>query len=121
MKHIKLFEEIGSYEPGDYKPTGYKVDDVVEVKFVGIRNPALKFSVFKDKHGKIVDIKKIPTIRFPYRVGENFGRSIEIWACNNNFIIDGKNMCPEEKIFGVRKKDIPSGHPLRYIYPNKFK
>jgi hypothetical protein len=29
--------------------------------------------------------------------------------------------CPEEKIFGIRKKDIPQGHELRMLYPHKFR
>ena len=35
--------------------------------------------------------------------------------------MDGKDMCPEEKIFGMRTKDIPKGHELRSLYPNKFR
>jgi len=35
--------------------------------------------------------------------------------------MDGKDMCPEPKIFGMRAKDIPQGHPLRSIYPGKFR
>jgi hypothetical protein len=26
-----------------------------------------------------------------------------------------------EKLFGIKLKDIPKGHPLRFIYPNKFR
>ena len=43
------------------------------------------------------------------------------WACNNLFLIDGKDTCPEKKVFGIRASDIPQGHELRKIYPNKFK
>ena len=27
----------------------------------------------------------------------------------------------ERKVFGIKIKDIPKGHPLRFIYPNKFR
>lgn len=27
----------------------------------------------------------------------------------------------DKKLFGIKLKDIPKGHPLRLIYPNKFK
>ena len=27
----------------------------------------------------------------------------------------------EEKIFGIRKKDIPQGHELRMMFPHKFR
>ena len=35
--------------------------------------------------------------------------------------MDGKDTCPEKKIFGVRAKDVPQGHEWRHIFPNKFK
>lgn len=69
--------------------------------------------------------------RFPFPVGSNWNRSIETWACNNGFnkiqtLINGTvsaelDPCPEEKIFGIRKKDIPKGHELRILYPHKFR
>jgi hypothetical protein len=52
---------------------------------------------------------------------EQYTRSIETWACNNGFKIDGKDPCPEKKIFGIRAKDIPQGHELRMLFPNKFR
>jgi hypothetical protein len=70
-------------------------------------------------------------IRFPFNVGSIFNRSIETWACNNGFKVietwmNGRmqrsiDPCPEEKIFGIRKKDIPQGHELRMLYPHKFR
>ena len=47
-------------------------------------------------------------------------RNVEIWACYNDWLIDGKDTCPEKKVMGIRTKDIPQGHPLRHIYPSKF-
>lgn len=60
-------------------------------------------------------------VNFPFNIGQTYTRSIETWACNNGFKIDGKDPCPEEKIFGIRKKDIPQGHELRMLFPNKFR
>jgi hypothetical protein len=94
--------------------------DESEIKFVSKRNPVLKFSIFKTLDGKITRIENSRSVRFPYRVGEYFNRGIETWACNNGFLIDGKDTCPEEKVFGIRKKDIPQGHELRHLFPNKF-
>ena len=71
--------------------------------------------------GSIKDIDNQSGVRFPFSVGQSYTRSIETWACNNGFKIDGKNPCPEEKIFGIRKKDIPQGHELRLLYPHKFR
>jgi hypothetical protein len=80
---------------------------------------------------QIKSIENSTNIRFPFNVGSIWNRSIETWSCNNNFKsietwINGKlnkslNPCPEEKIFGIRKKDIPKGHELRMIYPSKFR
>ena len=35
--------------------------------------------------------------------------------------MDGKDMSPEEKVFGIRTKDIPQGHELRMMFPGKFR
>jgi hypothetical protein len=71
--------------------------------------------------GKIASIENNSGVRFPYNTGQIWNRSIETWACNNGFKIDGEDPCPEEKIFGIRKKDIPMGHELRMLYPSKFR
>lgn len=71
--------------------------------------------------GRITSIENNSGVRFPYSVGQQWNRSIETWACNNGFKIDGEDPCPEEKIFGIRKKDIPMGHELRMLYPSKFR
>lgn len=71
--------------------------------------------------GSIKGIDNQAGIRFPFNVGQSYTRSIETWACNNGFKIDGESPCPEEKIFGIRKKDIPQGHELRLLYPHKFR
>lgn len=105
MKHLKSFNENALPER--------------EVVFANKRNPRLSFSVFKTPNGRITRIENC-SVRFPFRVGQIFNRSIEVWACNNNFLMDGKDTCPEKKIFGVRAKDVPQGHEWRHIFPNKF-
>ena len=71
--------------------------------------------------GRIDTIDNQSGVNFPYRKGEQYTRSIETWACNNGFKIDGKDPCPEKKVFGIRTKDIPQGHELRMLFPGKFR
>jgi hypothetical protein len=70
---------------------------------------------------RIQSIDNQSGVNFPFSVGQSYTQSIETWACNNGFTIDGKSPCPEEKIFGIRKKDIPQGHELRFLFPHKFR
>jgi hypothetical protein len=94
-----------------------------EVKFVSKRNINLAFNVYKTRDGRItrIDMPRGVVVRFPFVVGQVLNRSVETWACNNGFYINGKDTCPEERIFGIRKSDVPQGHELRYLYPNKFR
>jgi hypothetical protein len=39
----------------------------------------------------------------------------------NNRMVKQEDTCPEEKVAGIRVKDIPAGHPLRIMYPSKFR
>jgi hypothetical protein len=105
MKYLKRFNEDATLE--------------TEVSFVSKRNPNIAFSVFKTPDGRITRIENC-NIRFPFHVGQIFNRTVEVWACNNNFLMDGKDTCPEKKIFGVRTKDVPPGHEWRHIFPHKF-
>ena len=107
MKHIKVFEEFGGKEK--------------EVVFTGIRNPRLVIKVLKSPDGRIIEIENETGIRFPFSVGQILNRNAEVWASNNNFLMDGKDMSPEEKVFGIRTKDIPQGHELRMMFPGKFR
>lgn len=68
----------------------------------------------------IKEVKKLKSVRFPFPIGSHWHMGISTWACNNNFTLDGQSPCPEEKIFGIKKGDIPKGHELRYLYPGKF-
>jgi hypothetical protein len=71
--------------------------------------------------GRIQSVENNSGVNFPFKVGQSYTRSIETWACNNGFKMDGKSPCPEEKIFGIRKSLIPKGHELRLMYPHKFR
>jgi len=91
-----------------------------EVVFTNKRNPRLVITINKSPDGRITNIENETGIRFPFSVGQLLQRNVEVWACNNNFLMDGKDTCPEKKIFGVRSKDVPQGHEWRHIFPNKF-
>ena len=107
MEYIKLFEEFGGKEK--------------EVIFTSKRNTRLVIKVTKSPDGRIKEIENETGIRCPFSIGQILNRNVEICACNNNFLMDGKDMCPEEKVFGIRKKDIPQGHELRMMFPEKFR
>jgi hypothetical protein len=84
------------------------------------RNPNLTIT-FEVIDGKIYNIQNNAHMRFPYIEGQYFNRNMETWCCNNNFLLDGKDTCTEPNVFGIRTKDIPQGHELRYLFPHKFK
>lgn len=92
-----------------------------EYVFTGKRNSNLVIKIVVSPNGRIESIENPSGLRFPFDIGQLFNRTMEVWACNNYYYMNGEDTCPEEKIFGMRKKDIPQGHELRYIYPNKFK
>ena len=106
MKHIKIFEEFNEAKVCIFK---------------GSRNPNLTFKVTKLSDGRITDIENKQNVRFPFKVGQMWNRTIETWASNNNFLIDGKDFSPEKKVMGINVSDIPQGHELRMMYPSKFK
>lgn len=70
---------------------------------------------------RISNIENNANVRFPFEVGQIITRNLETWTCNNNFLLDGKDTCPEKKIFGVKVSDVPKGHEWRTIYKNKFR
>ena len=92
-----------------------------EIIFTGKRNPRLNIIVKISPDRRISEIENKTGIRFPFVVGQPLGRNIEVWACNNNFLMDGQDTCPEKKIFGVKSSDVPKGHEWRHIFPHKFK
>ena len=79
----------------------------------------IDYSSFVDA-GRITEIENETGMRFPFSVGQILNRTAEVWACNNNFLMDGKDTCPEKKIFGVKSSDVPQGHEWRHIFPHKF-
>ena len=91
-----------------------------EVVFTNKRNPRLVITIKKNPDGRITGIENETGIRFPFSVGQLLQRNVEVWACNNNFLMNGKDTCPEKKIFGVKTKDVPQGHEWRHIFPHKF-
>ena len=116
MKHIKRFDNPKIYSNQNIK----EGMNLREVRFTNKRNTRLEIVVTKTPDGRITNIENKTGIRFPFSVGQILNRNAEVWACNNNFLMDGKDTCPEKKIFGVRAKDVPQGHEWRHIYPNKF-
>lgn len=84
-------------------------------------NPSISIHVFLDPMGRILEIENKNNQRFPFEVGQILQRNVETWADNHGWLIDGKDVGPEEKVMGIRTKDIPQGYPLRYVYPNKFR
>ena len=106
MKHLKSFNE--SYQEK-------------EIVFTNKNNSNLVIMIKKAPDGKITAIVNKANVRFPFQIGQSFTQNINTWACNNNFLIDGEDPCPEKKVFGIRTKDIPKGHELRMMYPSKFK
>ena len=80
-----------------------------------------KSILVKVKHGKIEEIDNESGVPFPFFTGQPVTVFMKSWACNHGFLWDGENPCPEEKVFGIRKKDIPMGHELRRVFPNKFR
>lgn len=92
-EHVELFEG-GWDEPRDK-------NTVVLTKKV---NRAVKITITKSPDGIITGIDAPSGVRFPYSVGQLLNRNIETWCCTNGWLMNGKDTCPEEKIFGVPKK-----------------
>jgi hypothetical protein len=108
MQNIILFEDFSLRSPGTR-----------EMHLVS-KDMRRKVTLLM-QNGRIKEIKNEGVVGFPFKEGQMLQRNIYDWACNHHFTIDGEDPCPEEKIYGVRKKDIPMGHPLRMIYPSKFR
>lgn len=91
------------------------------VIFKNKNRPQIIITVKKTPDGRIVELENNFNINFPFKIGQILNRNHEVWACNNHYLVDDKDTCPEEKIFGIRKKDIPQGHELRILFPGKFR
>jgi hypothetical protein len=103
MRHLKIYE---SYS------------DEQKVVLTSRQGKEISFS---SKGGRISEITNDSGIRFPYSIGQSVNAGMKTWACNNGFKWNGEDPCPEEKLFGIRKKDIPQGHELRLLFPHKFR
>jgi len=57
---------------------------------------------------------------FPFVVNQPYNASVKLWAENNGFKWNGEDIS-NNKIFGIKTKDIPKGHELRILFPSKFK
>ena len=103
MKHLRIYEAYS---------------DLQTFKLTSRQGRDLTFTV---KAGRVESIENNSGVRFPYSVGQPYNVSFKTWACNNGFKWNGEDPCPEQKIFGMRAKDIPMGHELRMIFPQKFR
>ena len=103
MENIELYENYSNEK---------------EITFTSRQNRPIRITVLG---GRIQTIDNNSGVNFPFRIGQPYTRTIEQWASNNNFSIDGVAPKSEKKIFGIRAKDIPSGHELRMLFPGKFK
>lgn len=108
MKNLFLFEEFSLMSPGTREMHLVSKDMRRKITMI-------------IQGGRIKEIKNEGVVGFPFKEGQMLQRNIYDWACNHHFTIDGEDPCPEEKIYGIRKRDIPQGHPLRMIYPSKFR
>jgi len=102
MKHLELYESHGD-------------------RTIVLESAQKRTITFDVVLGRIKNIVNNSGVRFSFPEGSHYNRNIEIWCCNNGFTMDGKDMCPEPKIFGMRASDIPKGHELRTIFPGKFR
>lgn len=84
-------------------------------------NPQVTITVKTYPNGQITDIENEYEVRFPYSVGQILNMGHRTWACSNGYMVNDQDPCGEEKIFGIRTKDIPLGHEFRHLYPNKFR
>jgi hypothetical protein len=106
MQHLEVYENYSSEKT---------------IKFSSKRGRTGEDIIIKVEGGRIKTIENIRNLQFPFKEGQPYNMSIKTWACNNGYNIDGEDPCPEQKIFGIRTKDIPQGHELRMMFPHKFK
>lgn len=72
--------------------------------------------------GVILDVVNESGVYFPFITGQNYNRSVETWVERSNFLFNGVNLEQRNrKIFGIPVDQIPQGHPLRFVYPGKFR
>ena len=118
-KKVEMEKELENSEMEEELSESYL--NSKELIFTSKRNRSLEIKVVLDRSFRIESIDNKTGIRFPFQVDQRINRNVEVWACNNNFLLNGEDTCPEKKIFGVRASDVPQGHEWRKIYPGKFK
>ena len=110
---------VGQEAPDDNrgpKPSAAKI-----VVFKHKNNPRLVITVKAYPSMSIAEIINPQNIRFPYVVGQVLNMGHRTWACNNGYLVNEEDPCPEKRVMGIKVSDIPAGHPLRHIYPGKFR
>ncbi len=107
MKYLKLFENWSREET---------------IVLSRKNRPNLEITI-KITNGRIEEIDNESGERFPFFIGQPVTVWMKGWACNNGFLWNGEDPCDrgDEKVFGIKTKDIPKGHFLRQAFPSKFR
>ena len=72
--------------------------------------------------GRITKVQALSRARFPYQEEQMYNRGVETWAERNGFLFDGVDLeRKHQKIMGIPVDQVPPNHPLRIIYPSKFR
>lgn len=106
----------------DLAADGKKVSssNIRTIVFKHKNNPSLNITIKTYPNMQITEIENPRNVRFPFVVGQVLNMGHQTWACNNNYLVNDKDVCPEKKVMGIKVSDIPQGHPLRHLYPGKF-
>jgi hypothetical protein len=126
-RDVEKVASNGAVAPGGPAPEDKQPDrprhasPIKIVIFKHKNNPRLVITVKAYPSMSIAEIDNPQNVRFPYVVGQVLNMGHRTWACNNGYLVNDEDPCPEKKIFGMRAKDIPQGHPLRHLYPGKFR
>jgi hypothetical protein len=107
MKHIQLFESWNRSET---------------IILTRKNRPHVKIEI-EVVNGRIEEIDNEAGERFPFFTGQPVTVWMKGWACSNGFLWNGEDPCDpqEEKVFGIKTKDVPQGHFLRQVFPSKFR
>jgi len=72
--------------------------------------------------GRIKTVDNMSGVYFPFVTGQHYNRSVETWAETHSFLFNGVDLeRKRRKIFGIPVDQVPQGHPLRFVYPGKFR
>lgn len=107
MKHLRLFENWSRSET---------------ITLTRKNRPGVEV-IITVVNGRIENIDNEYGERFPFFEGQPVTVWMKGWACNNGFLWNGEDPCDQrdEKVFGIKAKDIPKGHFLRQVFPSKFR